>query len=34
VIDANGGSLKNLAGQSDEERCEGAVKVMERIRTR
>jgi hypothetical protein len=34
LTDADGGSLKDLENQSDEERYAGAVKLMERIRTR
>jgi hypothetical protein len=34
LTDADGGSLKDLANQSDEQRYAGAVKLMERIRTR
>jgi hypothetical protein len=34
LTDADGGSLKDLGNQSDEQRYAGAVKLMERIRTR
>jgi hypothetical protein len=34
LTDADGGSLSNLGNRSDEERYEGAVKLMERIRAR
>jgi hypothetical protein len=34
LTDADGGSLKDLGNQSDEQRYAGAVKLMERIRAR
>jgi hypothetical protein len=34
LTDADSGSLKNLSNQTDKERYDGAVKMMEEIRAR